>query len=113
MIQSIASTKHRNASLFVAYGILGAGPFVGAVAGLPYFPPVLFAAFRIDVGAVLLLSLVVVRGGYWYPKTRKDVVGVFVTYCWPMKTSAMFPPSVRTPVTRTPTTSLRDRKSVV
>jgi len=79
MIRSIASAKHRNASLFVAYGILGAGPFVGAVAGLPYFPPVLFAAFRIDIGAVLLLSLVMVRGGYWYPKTRKDVVGVLVT----------------------------------
>ena len=79
MIRSVASTEHRNASLFVAYGILGAGPFVGAVAGLPYFPPVLFAAFRIDIGAVLLLSLVVISGGYWYPKTRKDGVGVLVT----------------------------------
>lgn len=79
MIPSIAAAKHRNVLLFVTYGILGAGPFVGAVAGLPYFPPVLFAAFRIDIGAALLLSLVAIRGGYWYPKTRKDIIGVLVT----------------------------------
>ena len=79
MIRSVVSAEHRNVLLFVAYSILGAGPFVGAVAGLPYFPPVLFAAFRVDIGAVLLLSLAVTRGGYWYPRTRRDVVGVLVT----------------------------------
>ncbi|MBX0324376.1 DMT family transporter [Halomicroarcula sp. F13] len=61
------------------YGVLGATPFVGAVAGLPFFPPVLFAAFRIDVGAVLLLLLVAIRADYWYPKTPGDIAGVLVT----------------------------------
>ncbi len=52
---------------------------MGAVAGLPFFPPVLFAAFRIDIGAALLLLIVVTRGGYWYPKTGTDIAGVLVT----------------------------------
>jgi len=69
----------RSTLLFVAYGLLGAAPFVGAVAGLPFFPPVLFAAFRIDIGAVLLLLVVVTRGGYWRPKTTTDITGVLVT----------------------------------
>ena len=73
------SIFQKNTVLFLAYGLLGAAPFVGAVAGLAFFPPVLFAAFRIDVGAVLLLLLVAVRGDYWRPKTTEDIVGVLVT----------------------------------
>lgn len=65
--------------LFVLYGVLGAAPFVGAVAGLPYFPPLLFAAFRIDIGALILVVVVAVRGGYWLPRTRRDLAGVVVT----------------------------------
>lgn len=75
----MSPTIHRNTGLFLVYGLLGAAPFVGAVAGLPFFPPVLFAAFRIDVGAVLLLLLVAVRGDYWRPKTTEDIAGVVVT----------------------------------
>ena len=71
--------KYKSPALFVTYAILGAAPFVGAVAGLPFFPPVLFAAFRIDVGAVLLLLIVVAKGGYWYPKTFTDIIGILVT----------------------------------
>jgi len=67
------------ALLFVAYGLLGAAPFVGAVAGLPFFPPVLFAAFRIDIGAGLLLVVVATQRGYWYPKTATDIAGILVT----------------------------------
>lgn len=79
MNPAIEGTTYRHASLFLLYGVLGAAPFVGAVAGLPFFPPVLFAAFRIDIGAILLLSMVVIRGGYWFPRTRRDILGVLVT----------------------------------
>lgn len=71
--------NYKNPMLFVTYGILGAAPFVGAVAGLPFFPPVLFAALRIDVGAVLLLLLVAIKGDYWYPQTRSDIGAVLTT----------------------------------
>lgn len=71
--------RYKRPALFVAYGVLGAAPFVGAVAGLPFFPPVLFAAFRIDVGAGLLFLVVAAKGGYWYPRTPTDVVAVLVT----------------------------------
>ena len=33
---------------FLAYGGLGASSFLGAQAGLPYFPPLLFGALRLD-----------------------------------------------------------------
>ena len=79
MILGAIPAEHRSAALFLAYSILGASPFVGAVAGLPFFPPVLFAALRIDIGAALLLVLVVMRGGYWRPRTREDVIGVLIT----------------------------------
>ncbi|KOX95493.1 DMT family transporter [Halorubrum tropicale] len=79
MNNRIGDTTVRHTSLFLLYGLLGAAPFVGAVAGLPFFPPVLFAALRIDVGAVILVGLVLLRGGYWMPRTRADSVAVLVT----------------------------------
>jgi len=65
--------------LFLAYGVLGASSFVGAKAGLPYFPPLLFGALRLDLGAALLIGYVYVTRSYWTPKTRTDVVCTLIT----------------------------------
>jgi len=65
--------------LFLAYGGLGASSFVGAKAGLPYFPPLLFGALRLDLGAALMVGYVYARRAYWIPRTRTDVIATLIT----------------------------------
>ena len=65
--------------LFLAYGGLGASSFVGAKAGLPYFPPLLFGALRLDLGAALMVGYVYARRSYWLPRTRTDVIATLIT----------------------------------
>ncbi|MDZ7850283.1 MAG: DMT family transporter [Halodesulfurarchaeum sp.] len=65
--------------LFLAYAVLGASSFVGAKAGLPYFPPLLFGALRLDLGAALLVGYVYATQSYWTPRTRTDVVSTLIT----------------------------------
>ncbi|AUV83328.1 EamA family transporter [Salinigranum rubrum] len=50
--------------------------FVGIEAGLVSLPPVLFAAFRVDVAAVVLLAYAWYRYDAWRPRSRADVLGV-------------------------------------
>ena len=72
-------SRHRTLVLFVAAAVLFGTSFVGIKAAIGTVPPVLFAALRIDVAAIVLLTLVVVRGGYWRPRTRADVLGVLAS----------------------------------
>ncbi|KAB1193050.1 EamA family transporter [Haloferax sp. MBLA0076] len=72
-------SRHRTLVLFVAAAVLFGTSFVGIKAAIGAIPPVLFAAFRVDVAAVVLLTLVAVRGGYWRPRTRADVLGILVS----------------------------------
>ncbi|MFC7202935.1 DMT family transporter [Haloferax namakaokahaiae] len=72
-------SRHRSLVLFVAAAVLFGTSFVGIKAAIGAVPPVLFAAFRVDVAAVVLLTLVAVRGGYWRPRTRGDVLGILVS----------------------------------
>ncbi|WP_410766374.1 DMT family transporter [Haloferax sp. DFSO60] len=72
-------SRHRSLVLFVAAAILFGTSFVGIKAAIGAVPPVLFAAFRVDVAAVVLLTLVAARGGYWRPQTRGDVLGVLIS----------------------------------
>lgn len=68
-----------NVGLFLAYAVLGASSFVGAKAGLPFFPPLLFGALRLDLGAVLLLGYVYATRSYWRPRTRTDLRATLLT----------------------------------
>ncbi|SEO93972.1 Permease of the drug/metabolite transporter (DMT) superfamily [Halogranum amylolyticum] len=63
-------------TLFGAASVCLGTSFVAIKAGLATVPPVLFAAFRFDVAAVLLLAFVAVAYDSWLPRTRSDVVGV-------------------------------------
>jgi len=70
-------------SLFVIASIGLGTSFVGIETGLAAVPPVLFAAFRFDFAAVLLLGFVAYRYEIWTPQSRNDVFaivasGVFV-----------------------------------
>jgi drug/metabolite transporter (DMT)-like permease len=61
--------------------VLFGGTFVAAKAGLAHFPPLLFVALRYDVGAVVLLTYVVLTRApaELLPRTRGDVAGILST----------------------------------
>lgn len=52
--------------------------FVGIKLGLAELPPLLFAALRYDLGALVLLAVVAWRGGYWLPRSRADLAALVV-----------------------------------
>lgn len=70
--------RHANAILFVVLSGLWGTAFVAIKAGLEYLPPVLFAGFRYDLAAVLLLGYAALGPIEWLPRTRTDVVAIGV-----------------------------------
>jgi drug/metabolite transporter (DMT)-like permease len=72
-------SRHQNAGLFGLYCVVGALVFVGSKMGLPYAPPLVLAALRLDVAGVLLVPVVAFRYEYWLPRTRRDLLGVGLT----------------------------------
>lgn len=71
----------RTAVLFALSSVFFGGTFVAAKAGLEYFPPLLFVAFRFDVAAVVLLGYVLVSRSRAeiVPATRGDVYSIVTT----------------------------------
>ncbi len=49
-------TRYRNLALFLVLAAVWGSAFMAINAGLAYFPPVLFAALRYDVAAVIMLA---------------------------------------------------------
>lgn len=73
-----AMTRVRNLGLFTMLAALWGMSFPAIKAGLETLPPLLFAALRYDVGGVLLLAFLVVRGTDWQPRTREDVFAIAI-----------------------------------
>ncbi|MCY4732417.1 EamA family transporter [Natronomonas gomsonensis] len=71
-------TRARSLGLFVALAGLWGLSFPAIRAGLSSLPPLLFAAVRYDVGGVLLLAFLVIRGIEWRPRTREDGLAILV-----------------------------------
>lgn len=71
--------RYRNAGLFVALAAMWGSAFVGIKAGLSFFPPVLFAALRWDIAAVLLLAYASRSAGRVRPVGRAEWVDVAVS----------------------------------
>ncbi|WP_254544387.1 DMT family transporter [Halomarina pelagica] len=71
--------RYATAGLFLATALLFGTAFAAIEVGLTVLPPVLFAALRFDVGALVLLGVVAVRGGYWRPLTGADYRAVVVS----------------------------------
>lgn len=72
---------HRlTALLFFALAVAWGTAYVGIRAGLPYFPPILFAALRYEIGGAILLGVVALRSDRvdWLPRSRADGVQIFV-----------------------------------
>jgi len=70
--------RFRNALLFVALAVVWGSAFTAIKAGLEFFPPVLFAAFRYDAAGVLMLGYAAHATDRWRPRTRDEwvVVGI-------------------------------------
>ncbi len=70
--------RFRNAFLFVALAAAWGSAFTAIKAGLEFFPPVLFAAFRYDLAGLLILGYAVYATDRWRPRTREEwlLVGI-------------------------------------
>jgi drug/metabolite transporter (DMT)-like permease len=66
--------RFRNASLFVVLAVAWGSAFTAIKAGLEYFPPVLFAAFRYDLAGVLMLGYAGYATDRWRPRSRNEWV---------------------------------------
>ncbi|MFT4930655.1 MAG: drug/metabolite transporter (DMT)-like permease [Natronomonas sp.] len=70
--------RYRNAILFATLAVVWGSAFTAIKAGLEYFPPVLFAAFRYDAAGLLILGYAAVVTERWRPRARSEwlLVGV-------------------------------------
>ncbi|SFS07149.1 Permease of the drug/metabolite transporter (DMT) superfamily [Halomicrobium zhouii] len=70
--------RYRNLVLFLALAVAWGSAFTAIKAGLEFFPPVLFAAFRYDAAGVLMLAYAVYATDQWRPVSRQEwyLVGV-------------------------------------
>jgi drug/metabolite transporter (DMT)-like permease len=70
--------KGRNLLMFVGLAIAWGSAFTAIKAGLAFFPPILFAAFRYDLAGVLMLGYAAVVTDRPRPQNRADwaVVGI-------------------------------------
>ena len=64
--------RYRNLGLFATLATLWGGAFVAISAGLSYFPPLLFAAFRYDIAGVVMLGYAAVAVEPWRPRDRAE-----------------------------------------
>ncbi|WP_220132486.1 EamA family transporter [Natronomonas sp. LN261] len=62
--------------LLVALALLWGLSFPAISVGLEYLPPLLFAAFRYDVAAVLLLGYAIGTTDSWWPAGRNNVAAI-------------------------------------
>ncbi|WP_254766177.1 DMT family transporter [Salinilacihabitans rarus] len=63
---------NRDILLFVALAFAWGTSFAAIEVGLASLPPILFAALRFDVAALLFAGAVVALGSPWRPRTRED-----------------------------------------
>ncbi|WP_394738901.1 DMT family transporter [Natronococcus roseus] len=71
-------TRYRNGGLFLTLCLIWGTTFVAISAGLLHFPPVLLAAFRYDLAAILLLAYVYHAETAWRPRGRNEWAEVAV-----------------------------------
>ncbi|SER81377.1 DMT family transporter [Natrinema salaciae] len=69
-------SRSLDASLFLVLAVLWGFSFPAISIGLEYLPPLLFAAARYDIAAVLLLTAAALRVEKWRPTARNDLAAV-------------------------------------
>jgi probable blue pigment (indigoidine) exporter len=68
--------RWRTPGLYLLVGLLWGGSFVAIDAGLPYFPPMLFAGIRYLLAGVFVLGYAVLFAGRWRPASLADLASV-------------------------------------
>ncbi len=66
--------RFRNPGLFLALAVVWGSAFTAIKAGLEFFPPVLFAAFRYDIAGVLMLGYAAYAADRWRPRSGDEWV---------------------------------------
>lgn len=74
----MVSSRHTTAGLFVALAAIWGLSFVAARAALVDISPVLLAAFRFDIAALLMTGYAVVTAQRWLPATRSEWAAVLL-----------------------------------
>ncbi|WP_435096997.1 DMT family transporter [Halorubrum sp. N11] len=69
-------SRYRDIVLFLALALLWGGSFVAIEVGLDYYPPVLYAAYRFDIAALVLVSHVLLTEAGPLPRTRGDAAAI-------------------------------------
>jgi drug/metabolite transporter (DMT)-like permease len=62
--------------LFVLLAAIWGGTYPAVTVGLESFPPILYAAFRLDIGAIVLVLYVGQTQDYWRPRSTRDWAAV-------------------------------------
>ncbi len=71
--------RYRNAFLFLVLSVFWGASFMAIRVGLADIPPVLFAAIRYDIAAVIMLAYAAAVTDYWRPRTRTDWLSVVIS----------------------------------
>lgn len=69
---SEVTMRLRNPFLFIVLAVAWGSAFTAIKAGLEFFPPVLFAAFRYDLAGILMLGYAVYATDQWRPRNRSE-----------------------------------------
>ena len=69
-------SRYRDVILFFLLAGLWGGSFVAIEIGLEYYPPVLYAAYRFDLAALLLVTYVLLTETGPLPRTRGDLAAI-------------------------------------
>ncbi len=69
---------YKNVLFFVLLAALWGVAFMAIRAGLEYFPPVLFAAIRYDLAAIILFAYAVLVSDTWIPQNRAAWIVVII-----------------------------------
>ncbi|WP_440763971.1 DMT family transporter [Natronorubrum sp. DTA7] len=69
-------SPNRDVAMFLSLAVLWGLSFPAISVGLESLPPLLFAAARYDIAAILLLAAAIVRVDQWRPTARNDLAAV-------------------------------------
>ena len=69
-------SRYRDVVLFLLLSLLWGGSFIAIEVGLDYYPPVLYAAYRFDIAALVLVSYVLLTEREPFPRTRGDLAAI-------------------------------------
>lgn len=72
-------SRYRSIILFLLLSVFWGGSFVSIEVGLETYPPILFAAYRFDLAAVVLLTYVFITDDGPLPETRSDLIAIVLS----------------------------------